>query len=156
MIEIKLTFATVTEAIEFLADRGPKHAHGIVKNTIYIEEPQQEVLQEPTKKVRKTKSSVVGNAQPEVARNAGSTGEVPSRGPLPSDGAVEKNPEPAVTDAAQGNVTIDEVREALAAYNGAQGMDKARELLKKFGASRVTELKEADYVAFIDAVAEEV
>ena len=30
-------------------------------------------------------------------------------------------------------------------------MDKARELLKQFGAARITELKESDYADFIEA-----
>lgn len=146
MIQIKLSFATFDEAIKFLADRGLNHDHVIEKTTTELVESQ-----EPIKKTRKPKNSVVGNAQPEVASNAGSIGEVPSRSPLPSDDAGAGEGDTTVTDAPQPIVTSDEVREALKAYNGKHGMDKARELLKQFGAARITELKESDYSDFVEA-----
>ncbi len=149
MIQIKLSFATFDEAIQFLSAQGIKHDHIVEKTTSYLAESQQDAPQEPVKKVRKTKNSVVGNAQPEVAGNAGSIGEVSSRTPLPSDdtdgveGSVDKAPQPIVNS--------DAVREALKEYNGKHGMDKSRELLKQFGAGRITELKESDYADFIEA-----
>jgi hypothetical protein len=145
MIEIKLSFASFDEAIKFLADQGIKHDPVIEKTTSAIVESQ-----EPIKKTRK-KNSVVGNAQPEVAGNAGSIGEVPSRSPLPSDDADEVEGDTTVRAAPQPIVNADAVREALKAYNGKYGMDKARELLKEFGAARITELKESEYSDFIEA-----
>ena len=150
MIQIKLSFATFDEAIQFLSDRGLKHDPIVEKTTSAIAESQ-DAPQEQPKKTRSKKSSVVGNAQPEVASNAGSIGEVPSRGPLPSDDADEVEGDTTVRAAPQPIVNSDAVREALKAYNGKYGMDKARELLKQFGAARITELKESDYADFIEA-----
>lgn len=146
MIQIKLSFASFDEAIQFLSNQGISHDHVVEKTTSDVVESQ-----EPIKKTRKTKNSVVGNAQPEVAGNAGSIGEVPSRSPLPSDDAGEVEGDTTVTAAPQPIVTSDAVREALKTYNGKHGMDKARELLKQFGAARITELKESDYADFIEA-----
>lgn len=149
MIQIKLSFATFDEAIQFLSDRGLKHDPIVEKTTSAIVQSQ-DAPQEPIKKTRK-KNSVVGNAQPEVASNAGSIGEVPSRGPLPSDDTDVAEGDTTVTAAPQPIVNADAVREALKEYNGKHGMDKARELLKQFGAARITELKESDYADFIEA-----
>lgn len=146
MIQIKLSFATFDEAIQFLSDRGLKHDPIVEKTTSAVVESQ-----EPIKKTRSKKSSVVGNAQPEVASNAGSIGEVPSRGPLPSDDTDVAEGDTTVTAAPQPIVNADAVREALKEYNGKYGMDKARELLKQFGAARITELKESDYADFVEA-----
>ena len=146
MIQIKLSFATFDEAIQFLSDRGLKHDPIVEKTTSAVVESQ-----EPIKKTRSKKSSVVGNAQPEVASNAGSIGEVPSRGPLPSDDTDVAEGDTTVTAAPQPIVNADAVREALKEYNGKYGMEKARELLKQFGAARITELKESDYADFVEA-----
>ena len=146
MIQIKLSFATFDEAIQFLSDRGLKHDPMLEKTTSAIVESQ-----EPIKKTRSKKSSVVGNAQPEVASNAGSIGEVSSRTPLPSDDTDVAEEDTTVRAAPQPIVNADAVREALKAYNGKHGMDKARELLKEFGAARITELNESDYADFIEA-----
>ena len=150
MIQIKLSFASFDEAIKFLSERGLKHDPIVEKNTSVLVEAQ-EVAQEPVKKTRKAKNSVVGNAQPEVAGNAGSIGEVSSRTPLPSDDTDEVEGDTTVRAAPQPIVNADAVREALKAYNGKHGMDKARELLKQFGAARITELKDGDYADFIEA-----
>lgn len=150
MIQIKLSFATFDEAIQFLSDRGLKHDPIVEKTTSAIGESQ-DAPQEPIKKTRSKKSSVVGNAQPEVAGNAGSIGEVSSRTPLPSDDTDVAEGDTTVTAAPQPIVNADAVREALKEYNGKHGMDKARELLKEFGAARITELKESDYADFIEA-----
>lgn len=149
MIQIKLSFATFDEAIQFLSDRGLKHDPMLEKTTSGIVESQ-DAPQEPIKKTRK-KNSVVGNAQPEVAGNAGSIGEVSSRTPLPSDDTDVAEGDTTVRAAPQPIVNADAVREALKEYNGKYGMDKARELLKEFGAARITELKESDYADFIEA-----
>ena len=146
MIQIKLSFATFDEAIQFLSDRGLKHDPMLEKTTSAIVESQ-----EPIKKTRSKKSSVVGNAQPEVAGNTGSIGEVSSRTPLPSDDTDVAEEDTTVRAAPQPIVNADAVREALKAYNGKHGMDKARELLKEFGAARITELNESDYADFIEA-----
>lgn len=45
--------------------------------------------------------------------------------------------------------TIEEVRAAFSEYAKSKGKDKAKELLSKYGASKVTELKEEDYNAAI-------
>lgn len=48
-------------------------------------------------------------------------------------------------------VSIDDVRAALQAYTGIEGVPAGIDLLKRFGAARISELKVEDYAAFIEA-----
>lgn len=51
-------------------------------------------------------------------------------------------------------ITIEEVRSAFANFAKKNGKDAAKEMLKKFNAAKVTELKETDYCAVISAIKE--
>ena len=46
-------------------------------------------------------------------------------------------------------LTLDEVRPALQAFTAAKGMDAGIQLLKDFGAARISELKAEDFAAFV-------
>lgn len=50
--------------------------------------------------------------------------------------------------------TIEEVRAAFSEYARSKGKDKAKELLSKYGAAKVTELKAEDYEAAIRDIKE--
>lgn len=50
--------------------------------------------------------------------------------------------------------TIEEVRAAFSEYAKSKGKDKAKELLSKYGAAKVTELKAEDYDAAIRDIRE--
>lgn len=50
--------------------------------------------------------------------------------------------------------TIEEVRAAFSEYAKSKGKDKAKELLSKYGAAKVTELKAEDYGAAIRDIRE--
>lgn len=62
---------------------------------------------------------------------------------------VERESSSAVT-----HHTIEEVRAAFSEYAKAKGKDKAKELLLKYGAAKVTELKAEDYDAAIRDIRE--
>jgi len=49
--------------------------------------------------------------------------------------------------------TIDDVRAALQAYTAKHGVPAGIDLLKGFGAARISELKDADYAAFVEQCA---
>lgn len=49
--------------------------------------------------------------------------------------------------------TIDDVRAALQAYTAKHGVPAGIDLLKGFGAARISELKDADYAAFVEKCA---
>ena len=46
-------------------------------------------------------------------------------------------------------LSLEEVRDALGKFSADHGMTKARELLTKFGAQRISDVKEGDRAAFI-------
>lgn len=58
----------------------------------------------------------------------------------PAEAAAESPSEP---------LTIDSVRAALQQFTAAKGVPAGIELLKKFGAGRISELEEGDYAAFV-------
>lgn len=60
-----------------------------------------------------------------------------------------KEPEPT-----KYKFTIEEVRSAFANYAKANSKDKAKEMLKRFNATKVTEIKEEDYGAVLTAIKE--
>jgi hypothetical protein len=62
------------------------------------------------------------------------------------DAAPEKN-EFAVVE--EKLLSLEEVRDALGKFSAEHGMTKARELLTKFGAQRISDVKEGDRAAFI-------
>ena len=70
-----------------------------------------------------------------------------------SNEPVQHLPEP-VEDLPPPPPTIDEVRSALHALSGAKDNTAVFELLKQFGASKISELKEADYPAIVKAALE--
>ncbi len=50
--------------------------------------------------------------------------------------------------------TIEDIRAAFSVYAKAKGKDKAKELLAKFGASKVTTLKTDDYMSVMNEIKE--
>lgn len=73
-----------------------------------------------------------------------------------SDKQADAIPEvPAQTkEASVQQPSIEEVRAAFSEYARAKGKDKAKELLSKYGAAKVTELKAEDYGAAIKEIRE--
>lgn len=64
--------------------------------------------------------------------------------------AAEEPDVPVVQEAADpATFTIDEVRAALQQFTAAKGVPAGIELLKKFGAGRISELAEGDYASFV-------
>lgn len=66
----------------------------------------------------------------------------------------EAAPEPApIAEPAEVAIplTIDDVRAALQSYTAKAGIDGGIQLLKNFGAQRISELKAGDYAAFVEA-----
>jgi len=61
---------------------------------------------------------------------------------------------PAPEAAPTGEPTLDDARAALLAYNQKHGMDAAIDLVRKFGAARISELDASSYGAFIAATKE--
>ena len=59
--------------------------------------------------------------------------------------------EPAASDEIKFDVT--DVRKAISEYGNKYGIDKAKAMLTKFGAERVSALPQEQYEAFINAVA---
>lgn len=92
----------------------------------------------PVKKRGRTKPEIrdEGNEAPETARIVVE--------PAPATVAVEET-------APTKPVSIDDVRAALQIFTGIEGVPAGIELLKKFGAARISELKVEDYAAFIEA-----
>lgn len=68
---------------------------------------------------------------------------------LPAEEPSTVPSDPVVEPSAGGTVTIDAVRNALAAVNSAKGLEAARAVLKEFDAGRISGVKESDYPAFI-------
>ena len=64
--------------------------------------------------------------------------------------AAEEPEAPVVQETADpATFTIDEVRAALQQFTAAKGVPAGIELLKKFGAGRISELAEGDYASFV-------
>lgn len=68
--------------------------------------------------------------------------EEPAPEPEPEVPVVQETADPAT-------FTIDEVRAALQQFTAAKGVPAGIELLKKFGAGRISELAEGDYASFV-------
>lgn len=152
MIEVKMTFQNEDELISFfLGAKLDIESTVSVPATIVAKvetvEPEQAAPVESKKRGRKA----VSEAQPEVADNTGSSGLAANGDPSPADTAVaEKAGVADVPPAApQRDVTEDDIRKALAAYNAQHGMEKSRELLSKYGAARISEVKPEDRAAFL-------
>lgn len=62
----------------------------------------------------------------------------------PTVSAATTEPAPAK------EATIDDVRAALQGFTAKNGVPAGIDLLKEFGAARISELKEADYAAFVE------
>lgn len=60
--------------------------------------------------------------------------------------------EPAEETEAEPAYTIERVRAAFTKYAKTNGKEAAKKLLEKFGAGKVTELKESDYAAIMKEV----
>lgn len=72
----------------------------------------------------------------------------------PAEEVSEAKKDAKKSEPAADTFTIEEVRSAFANFAKANGKDAAKEMLKKFNAAKVTELKETDYGAVISAIKE--
>ncbi len=96
--------------------------------------------------------SVFGVALEESSKKTAA--QVPAETPQTVDMTVESKEQPAEAKAAPTHHTIEEVRAAFSEYAKSKGKDKAKELLAKYGATKVTELKAEDYDAAIRDIRE--
>ena len=107
------------------------------------------------------------STQPQVVENSGSTGSAPTF--TPSDDAVvgadvageQPEDKSAPTDVSEDTqssapaaesstvLTLDDVRAALQGFTAANGVPAGIELLKEFGATRISELKAEQFAAFM-------
>jgi hypothetical protein len=146
MIEVKLTFKDFTEAQAFFnRDAAPVVPIELLAGAMALNDIAAEAAA-PAKRTRKSK-----NAEAEQAQAA----------PAAVEPAQESTAEPEIVseepaEASAPSYTVDDVRKALQAYSGREGFPAATELVKSFGATRITELKAEDYAAFIAKTQEEV
>lgn len=97
----------------------------------------------PVKKRGRMKPEVRDVEQPEIAVEQE---EIAQNDEIP---AVE--PEKIAVEQPAKDYTIDDVRSALQAFTAKAGIDGGIQLLKNFGAQRISELKPTDYAAFVGA-----
>jgi hypothetical protein len=153
--QVTLTFPSVEEAIEFLS-----------RDKVTVTQTVPVVSVAPVAEAPKKRGRPAKQAQPEVAQNTGSgTSPVAPSTPASDGGSQPQEPEgsaspaavdpapvkPGVGEAAETAFTTDDLRKALAAVNEKKGLAFARELLVKFGAGRVSEVKEDQYAEVIAA-----
>lgn len=72
----------------------------------------------------------------------------------PAEEVSEANKDAKKSESTTDVITIEEVRSAFANFAKKNGKDAAKELLKRFNATKVTELRENDYGAVISAIKE--
>lgn len=152
-IEVKLTFGSTDELTAFFA-RGTAPAASVVPVELLagaraLNDIPAEVQDAaaPAKRTRKSKTAdapVADAAPAAVAPEQEAT--APTLGGGQEDDAMAAQAGPEVSEK---SYTVDDVRKALQAYSGREGFPAAAELVKSFGASRITELKADDYAAFI-------
>lgn len=150
MIEVKLTFQNEDELLNFFMGVKPSYSVAVVEPT-FDEAPAVEAAPPAPVESKKRGRKAVSEAQPAVADNTGSSTPAPDGDPSGAETAVTENA--GVADvppaAPQRDVTEDDIRKALAAYNAEHGMEKSRELLSKYGAARISEVKPEDRAAFL-------
>lgn len=97
---------------------------------------------EKPKRTRKAKEAEVA-AEPvgETPAEVVSTAETEPTPATDTASASESSDAPALT--------VDDIRGALQIYTGKHGMPKAIELLKKYNAGRISEVKSDDYADFV-------
>lgn len=88
----------------------------------------------PEKKGRAKKSAPSAEAQPESSE---------------ASGAADTTATATTASPTDKPLTLDEVRAALQAYTASKGVPAGIELLKKYGAGRISELAEGDFAAFV-------
>lgn len=79
--------------------------------------------------------------------------EEPQPEPITEAAAVSTSESADAAKVPAAAATIDDVRAALQAYTAKHGVPAGIDLLKGFGAARISELKEADYAAFVEKCA---
>lgn len=95
-------------------------------------------VKDAVKRTRRTKAEMEADAAPAPAPEVA---EAPK--PEPVAAPVETAP------SASAEATLDDVRAALQAFTAAKGVPAGIELLKEFGAARISELKAENFAAFI-------
>lgn len=158
-VEIKLSFSSVPEMLAFFGGKEltPISLAPIAQATVELPKPAESSADK--KRPGRPRKEQASPAQPEVAvGNTGSAASDAPSGSTPAEGSTgsnaEEEAEVAGNDASEpaassAPVTIDDARAALTKLNAAKGLEVAKEALTKFGASRMADLKEADYAAFV-------
>jgi hypothetical protein len=165
MIHLNLQFPSLAHLNRFFANPLDYSPEGVVPVPINgtVEAPTVEVQKRGPGRPKKVVEQNM-SAQPEVANNTGSPSpsqpaiESPPSG---SDGAViAETPSVVAAPVAPSDVSatpvtktidLDAVRASLAEYSQKHGMEKARELLKKFGVARISEVPQGQYEALVKA-----
>lgn len=147
MIEVKLSFQNEDELISFFLGTkiNPEVSPVVELAPVVVAEAPAPV--ESKKRSRK----VAAEAQVEVAENTTSSASAIDGDPSGAETAVTENAGDADVPptAPQRDVTEEDIRKALSAYNAEHGMEKSRELLSKYGAARISEVKPEDRAAFL-------
>jgi hypothetical protein len=161
MIEVKLTFKDFAEAQAFFNRDAMTVATGdaareLLAGAAALNDIPAEVQEAaaPAKRARKSKNAEAEQAQAApaaVAPEQEATAE-------PKEEVIQLHTlETVDAEIVQDkSYTVDDVRKALQAYSGREGFPAATELVKSFGATRITELKAEDYAAFIAKTEEKV
>jgi hypothetical protein len=139
MIEVKLTFQTIAEVAAYFAQApAPAVPVDLLAGAMALNDIPAEVQEAaaPAKKPRARKNA---EAPAEAVADAA---------PAAVEPAQESTAEQFEQTSAP-SYTVDDVRKALQAYSGRKGFPAATDLVKSFGATRITELKAEDYAAFI-------
>jgi hypothetical protein len=163
MIEVKLTFGTFAEAAAFFSRDAMIVAAGdaareLLAGAAALNDIPAEV-QEAAAPVRKPRAKKNAEAPAEAVADAAPAAVAPEQEATaePKEEVIQlhtlETVDAAVSDK---SYTVDDVRKALQAYSGREGFPAATELVKSFGATRITELKPEDYAAFIAKTEEKV
>lgn len=80
--------------------------------------------------------------------SSAASASIPQQAPVAKDPKPDAAPEPAPT-AEEKTYSFQEVRGVMAGLSGKGKKAEARDLLKKYGASRLSEIKPEDYAALV-------
>lgn len=102
------------------------------------------VVKDAVKRTRRTKAEMEADAAKEAAPAVEKPADAPSGATAPAGETTTTTTDTKLTEA-----TLDDVRTALQAFTADKGVPAGIELLKEFGAARISELKSEHYGAFI-------
>lgn len=158
MIEIKLQFSSIEDAIEALDYLNaqyfakPQKPNAVSQDTPppqAVEAPAPEAKRgRPAKKAQSFETPAAGGDN-----NSGSDGSNSSSQETQEAVAVEppvvEAPKVETPVADDKTYTLDDARQALTRLNDSEGLDAVRKLLTEFGANRISEVAEGNLAALI-------